>query len=94
MGMNRFHYRPTITTRDLWPDVDVNVGSDRHVALIDKLDVIANVGEEELILLYEQTKDYEDVGRVLGVTPEAVQQAIRRILARNRCPRGGCCRAN
>lgn len=84
-------YRPYITTRDLWPGVEVNVGSDRHCGLIDKLDVVLNPGEEELILLYEQTRNYEDVGRVLGISQEAAQASVRRILGRTRCPGGGCC---
>lgn len=91
MSENKFGYAPTITTRDLWPGVEANVGSDRHLGLIDKLDVVFNAAEEELILLYEQTRNYEDVGRVLGITQESAQLLVRRIVARNRCPRGGCC---
>lgn len=87
----RSKYVPTITTVDLWPDVINNVGNARHDGLIDELAVLQGPGEEELVLLYEQSRSYEDVGRVLGISQETAQVLVRRIRARNRCPRKGCC---
>lgn len=84
-------YVPTINTVDLWPSVIENVGGERHTGLIDELAVIMGPRDEELILLYEQSRSYEDVGRVLGITGEAAAILVRRIKARNRCPGNGCC---
>lgn len=75
-------YRPTITTEDLWAGVGANVGSDRHDSLIDLIAACRSKDDEELLVLLKTTKNYEDVARVLNISPEAVESRYRRLVRR------------
>lgn len=82
-------YEPTITTHDLWQGLEQEVGSVKHCHLIDLVDAIQSPEDEELLVLLHGGHNRaghteQEVGVILGIPEQAVQQQFRRILARAR----------
>src|SRR6267378_6884004 len=87
-------YVPTIGTLDLDSGIAQHVGGPKHDRLIDEVNAVLGPMDEERLVVYYATRNYEDAGRVLGVSQELLQAWYRRLSQRaNRCPRGKCCQA-